>query len=95
MRWPWTILSYELSASYTDGNCRVGIDIMSYEVEPIMQVQKTEALVEQIEKDGIIFYLIQNTENYTIAWYTNQYEYYLSSKEGTDILWQVAESMFS
>lgn len=84
-----------LSASYTDGNCRVGIDIMSYEVEPIMQVQKTEALVEQIEKDGIIFYLIQNTENYTIAWYTNQYEYYLSSKEGTDILWQVAESMFS
>ena len=50
--------------------------------------------VESIKKNGTTFYLIKNTGNCTIAWYTNQYEYYLTSKEETDILWQVVESMF-
>lgn len=83
------------SASYTDGVGRVGIDIMSYEGEPANQVQKTDGLVGSVKKDKVTFYLIQNTENYTIAWYTDQYEYYLTSKEGKDILWKMVESMFS
>lgn len=83
------------SASYTDGEGRVSVNVMSYEGEPITQVQKIDDPVESIEKNGITFYLLKNTENYTIAWYTNQYEYYLTSKEEADILWQVAESMFS
>ena len=83
------------TASYSDGKGRVGIDIMSYEGEPIIQVQKTDADVIQVKKNGIIFYLLENTEDYTIAWYTEQYEYYLNSKEGPDILWQIATSMFS
>ena len=83
------------SVSYTDGKGRVSVKAISYEGEPIAQVQKTDDPVESMELNGITFYLIKNTENYTIAWYTNQYEYYLTSKEEPNILWQVAESMFS
>ena len=83
------------AASYTDGEGYVSIGIMSYRGKPITQVQKTDSQVETVEKNRITFYLIQNAENYTIAWYTDQYEYYLSSKDGEDILWKVAESMFS
>ena len=83
------------SAAYTDGEGRMSVKVMSYEVEPIAQVQKTDDPVESVELNGITFYLIKNTENYTIAWYMDQYEYYLSSKGGKDILWKVAESMFS
>ena len=82
-------------ATYTDGNEYVSVGIMGYEGEPITKVQKTGSLVETVEKRGITFYLIPNTKNYTIAWYTDQYEYYLTSKERADILWQVVESMFS
>lgn len=83
------------SASYTDGEGHVSVKVMSYEGKPITQVQKTDDPVESMKKNGTTFYLIKNTGNYTIAWYTNQYEYYLTSKEETDILWKVAESMFS
>ena len=83
------------AASYTDGEGYVSISIMSYRGKPITPVQKTDSQVETVEKNRITFYLIQNAENYTIAWYTDQYEYYLSSKDGEDILWKVAESMFS
>lgn len=83
------------AASYTNGEGSVSISVASYEGKPITQVQKTGSPVEVIKKGGITFYLIQNTESYTIAWYTSQYEYYLSSKSGEDILWKVAESMFS
>ena len=83
------------SASYTDGEGRVSVNIISYEGEPTTQVQKIGGPVESKVKDGITFYLIQNTENDTIAWHTDQYEYFLASKEGTDILWGIAESMFT
>lgn len=83
------------AASYTDGEGYVSIGVMSYEGEPVAQIEKTGSPVEMVEKSGITFYLIHNTENYTIAWYTDQYEYYLSSKDGEDILWKVTESMFS
>jgi len=83
------------SASYTDGEGRVSVNIISYEGEPATQVQKIGGLVESKVKDGITFYLIQNTENDTIAWHTNQYEYFLASKEGTDILLKITESMFT
>lgn len=83
------------TASYTDGEGRVSVNITSYEGEPSTQVQKIDGPVESTVRGGITFYLIQNTENCTIAWHTDQYEYYLTSKEGTDILWKVAESMFT
>jgi len=82
------------SAAYTDGKGRLNIDIMSYEGEPITQVQKTDSPVESVEKNGVMFYHIENSVGRTIAWYSDQYEYYLSSDEGDDILWKVVDFMF-
>ena len=83
------------SASYTDGESIIAIDIRSYDGTPATQVQKIGDPVESVVKDGITFYLVQNTKDWTIAWCTNQYEYFIGSKEGKVILWQVAESMFT
>ena len=68
---------------------------MSYEGEPKAQVQKIDGPVESVEKDGVIFYYIENSVGRTIAWCSNQYEYYIASEEGKDILLQIAVSMFS
>lgn len=81
-------------ANYVNNEGFVSIGIMSYEGAPAMQVQKIDGPVESMAKGGITFYLIQNTNDWTIAWYTDQYEYYVSSKEGKDTLWPVVESMF-
>lgn len=83
------------AAFYTNGEGFVGVNIRSYEGEPDTLVEKTDSPPEVVTKNGITFYFIENTKNYTIAWYTDQYEYYLSSTEQIDILWQVTESMFS
>lgn len=82
------------SASYTDGERIIGIGIMSYEGEPATQVQKIGCPVESVEKNGIVFYHIENSVGHTIAWYSDQYEYYLSGNEGEDILWKIVDSMF-
>ena len=83
-----------ISASYSNGQNYVGIDIMSYEYEPITQVQKIDGLVESVEKNGVTFYLVKNTVGGTVAWYTDQYEYYLSTSGDENVLWQIADSMF-
>ena len=82
------------SVSYSDGQGRIGIDIVSYEGEPITQVQKIDISVESIEKNGVTFYLVENTVGGTIAWHTEQYEYYISTSGDKDILWEIADSMF-
>ena len=81
------------SASYTDGEGIVAIGIMSYEGEPATQVQKIDGPVESVEENGIMFYHIENSTDRTIAWYSDQYEYYVSGDLGDDILWKVVESM--
>lgn len=82
------------SASYTNGKGRVGIDIKSYEGNPITQVQKISGPVAPIEKNGIVFYQIENSVGCTIAWYSDQYEYYLSGNVENNVLWKIANSMF-
>lgn len=82
------------SASYTDGEGVVGIGIMSYDGTPTTQVQKVGGPVESVEKNGIMFYHIENSVGRTIAWYSGQYEYYINGGLGDDILWKIVESMF-
>ena len=82
------------AAAYSDGGRYVNIDILSYEGEPIMQVQKIDGPVESVEKNGVTFYHIENLVGSTIAWYSDQYEYYLCGDAGDDILWKIADSMF-
>ncbi len=82
------------AASYTDGEGYVSISAMSYEGEPATQVQKIDGHVESVEKNDIMFYHIENSSGRTIAWYSDQYEYYLSGSGGKDILWKIVDSMF-
>lgn len=82
-------------AAYTDGDGVIGISIMSYDGEPATQVQKIGGPVESVEKNGIVFYHVENSVDRTVAWYSDQYEYYINGGPGDDILWKVVESMFT
>ena len=83
------------SASYTDGEGDIGIGIMSYSGEPATQVEKISGPVELIEKNGLMFYHIENSVGRTIAWCSGQYEYYISSGSlSKDVLWETAISMY-
>lgn len=87
-------LHVALYTTYANGEDGIGVDVISYEGEPSMQVQKTDAPMEIKEKNGISFYLITNTSSYTVAWYDDQYEYYISGNLSKDILWKTAISMY-
>lgn len=82
------------SATYTDGEGRVSVKVMSYEGEPITQVQKIDGSVKSMEKNGIVFYCIENSVGRTLAWYSDHFEYYLSGDVENNILLEVADSMF-
>lgn len=83
-----------LYTQYMNENDYLGINIVSYEGEPSMQIEKTDASVETVEKHGITFYLLENSENNAIVWCTEQYEYCISAKESKGILWAIVDSMF-
>ena len=85
----------QFSASYTNGERLLAIDILSYEGEPNAQVQKTDSPVVLVEKNGITFYYMENTVGGALAWYTGRYEYYIFSEEEMSILLQIAESMLN
>lgn len=82
------------SATYADGDDGIGIDVMSYEGEPSMQVQKIDAPVGTIEKDGVTFFLVENTCSYIVAWHDSQHEYYISGNLSKSILLEIAISMY-
>lgn len=82
-------------AAYTDGDGVIGISIMSYDGEPATQVQKIGGPVESVEKNGIVFYHVENSVGRTITWYSDRYEYYINGGPGDNILWKVVESMFT
>ncbi len=80
-------------AAYAYKDDYIQIDIMRYIGIPTMQVEKTDTPVEAIEKNGITFYLIENINSHTITWCTEEYEYYISGKLGTDVLLEITFSM--
>lgn len=81
------------AAEYVNGNDYMSINIMSYEDEPNIQVEKTDASVEMIEQNGTTYYMMENTVGSTIAWCTEQYEYCISGKIDKAILGKIAMSM--
>lgn len=55
-------------------------------------VEKTDAPVESTVIHQVPCYVIQNTQNYTVAWLTDHYECYLSGPE-KNVLIQIARSI--
>lgn len=82
-----------MDVSYRKGDEYLGITIMSYDGEPSMQVEKNNVPVEQIEKDGTTFFLIENMVDSTVAWLSDSYEYYVSGSIDKESLWNIAQSM--
>ena len=78
-----------------DGN-PLHISIQSYTDEPNRQVEKTDTPPETFEAEGIMFYLVENTANYTVAWVTNHYECYIEGAKGmeAETLKDMVYSMF-
>ena len=83
------------SAICVNGVDGISFTIMSYDEEPATQVEKNDVSVEVIESNGITFYLIENTSSYIVAWYDEQYEYYVSGNLNKEVLWETAISMYS
>lgn len=90
--------SLSLGVSYVkeDVGGFLDIDIMSYDKVITTQVEKTDASVVDFEINGTTFYLMENINNYTIAWLTDHYECYLSAPISMDkeTLYKITESMF-
>lgn len=81
-------------ATYSNGDDCISVDIMSYEDEPSMLVQKTDTSFETKVWGGITFYLLKNTNSDIVAWYDRENEYYVSGKLENESLWEVAISMY-
>lgn len=83
-----------LDASYTGEEGLLGIEIMNLASGPSALIEKTDDLVKQFEGNGTTFYLITNTNNYTIAWQTEHYECYFFGPNEEELLTMVY-SMFN
>lgn len=82
-----------LRAEYMADGRLVSFIVRSYTGEPGMQIEKTETPVKTFESGGTVFYLIENINNYTVAWATAQFACYIA---GTipDELVQIASSIY-
>ena len=88
---------FTLRAGYVyDGNA-FSITMMRYAGGPAMQAENAKTAVESREIGGITFYLVENSDSYTIAWATEHYECYVfgAYDMGLDVLWRMVESMFN
>ena len=81
-------------ATYVNGDDFIELDIVRCEGKSTIQVEKTNSRVEMIEQNEVVIYWLENAESTTIAWHTEEYEYYISGKLDKNILWEVARSMF-
>ena len=84
-------------ATYENDGMLVDVDVMRRVDGASTQVEKTDAPVEIFKLGGITFYLIENTNNYTVAWMTEHYECYISTprKSGKDVSREIVSSMFN
>lgn len=88
---PYLIILY---ANYVHNRDYIAIDIMSYEGTPSALIQKENERPEPVEFGGITFYLVENASSSVIAWYDEEYEYYVRGTLDKDTLWETAISMY-
>ena len=87
---PW-----DISAEYINGTVALVIDILNYEDEPSMQVEKTDAPVETFTVNDITVYLLENINNNTAAWVTEHYECYIGGAVEKSELRQMVLSIYA
>ena len=77
---------------YMNGDDLLSIEIDSYQNEPNVQIEKTNAPVEVVETNGVMVYLLENANNYTAAWATEHFECSISGVLGKAELERLALS---
>lgn len=77
---------------YMNGDDLLSIEIDSYQNEPNVQIEKTDAPVEVMETDEVTVYLLENTNNNTAVWATEHFEYTISGPIEKAVLSQMALS---
>lgn len=83
-----------LTADYTDGISHLQINIDNYVDEPYSQIEKTGAPIETFEVNGLLVYLLENTNNNAAAWATEHYEYCVSGAVDKSVLQQIVLSAY-
>lgn len=85
--------TFILSASYkTFDNDYLGIEIMRYTTNPQNQIEKVSGAVDSTSINGVTVSVVKNDTNYTLAWYTDNYECYISGVS-QETLQEIATSM--
>lgn len=63
-----------LAAEYSNGAYILHVEFSSYQDEPSMQIEKTDAPVETFVVNDTIVYLLENIKNNAAAWMTEHFE---------------------
>ena len=84
---------FYLRAEYAADERLVSFIVRSYTGEPGMQIEKTETPVKTFESGGVVFYLIENINNYTVAWATEQFACYIAGAIPDELV-QIASSIY-
>lgn len=85
--------SYELYATYKYQESLLAINVIPIGLDSA-GIEKVEKTVDITEMHGQTVYIIKNINNFTIAWKTQSYEFYLFGPSQTD-LEKIAESMLA
>ena len=85
--------SYELYATYKYQESLLAINVIPIGPDSA-GIEKVEKTVDITEMHGQTVYIIKNINNFTIAWKTQSYEFYLFGPSHTD-LEKIAESMLA
>lgn len=85
--------SYELYATYKYQESLLAINVIPIGSDSA-GIEKVEKTVDITEMHGQTVYIIKNINNFTIAWKTQSYEFYLFGPSQTD-LEKIAESMLA
>ena len=85
--------SYELYATYKYQESLLAINVIPIGPDSA-GIEKVEETVDITEMHGQTVYIIKNINNFTIAWKTQSYEFYLFGPSQTD-LEKIAESMLA
>lgn len=77
------------------GGESVSIVVSSTEMQPDTFIEKTDSAVEEIEKDGIYYFYLQNNKNASVTWFQGKYEICIVGNYAKKDLLRIAMSMAS
>ena len=81
------------TARYTNGNQNIRITIRNYLDKSPVYVEQSEGLVEEYERSGITYYLVENNERMQAIWIVDSYECKITGDLTIDTLKMMIDSI--